>query len=269
MWDWTRRFLSATQSWNRYAYVLNSPLMYVDPSGMYHCAPNATPTAGNGLNCGSISDSGMGGLGGVVFLPGDSIVSLGDDGVDTFSVDAGTWGFLGDFGASSSGSSSGFTLGIRAPGQSYKQCLAQNAHTYSAGGALELAANVATGTNTDYSSNRAVDFVTGNSINSVLFGSATDAGLAGAGQAPGLIDAGMGAVTTYGRRTGTSLAALNLAGNGGVPKALSEAGGRLATKSFFSTVGNALNLGLSAATRLGIDIGLTGAELIGCAIPQS
>ncbi len=169
----------------------------------------------------------------------------------------------------SGNTSGGFTIGIRAPGQSYKQCLAQNAHTYSAGGALELAANVATGTNTDYSSNRAVDFVTGNSINSVLFGSATDAGLSGVGQAPGLIDAGMGAVTTYGRRTGTGLAALNLAGNGGVPKALSEAGGRLATKSFFSTVGKALNLGLSTATRLGIDIGLTGAELIGCAFPQS
>jgi RHS repeat-associated protein len=28
------------QSWNRYAYVLNNPLMYIDPLGMNVCAPN-------------------------------------------------------------------------------------------------------------------------------------------------------------------------------------------------------------------------------------
>jgi hypothetical protein len=165
-----------------------------------------------------------------------------------------------------SGNSSGFTLGIRAPGQTYKQCLAANAHTYSAGGAAELAVNVATGTNTDITSNRAVDFFTGNSVNSFLFGNATDAGLAAAGQAPGALEVGVGVGLTYGRRTSGSIA-LNLAGNGGLPQALSSSTGGL--RSVLGSVGNALNLGLKASTRFGIDLGLTGAEAIGCAIPRS
>ena len=154
------------------------------------------------------------------------------------------------------GDSSGFTLGIRAPGQTYKQCLAANAHTYSAGGAAELAVNVATGTNTDITSNRAVDFFTGNSVNS----------LAAAGQAPGALEAGVGAGLTYGRRTSGSIA-LNLAGKGGLAQALSSSTSGL--RSVLGSVGNALNLGLKASTRFGIDLGLTGAEAIGCAIPRS
>lgn len=165
-----------------------------------------------------------------------------------------------------SGNSSGFTLGIRAPGQSFKQCLAQNAHTYSAGGATELAINVATGTNTDITSNRAVDFFTGNLVSSVAFGNGTDAALAGAGQVPGLLDAGTGQVLSYGGRTST-ITYLNLAGKGGLPRALGSSTGGL--KPVLGTIGDALNLGLKASTRLGIDIGLTGAELIGCSIPQS
>jgi RHS repeat-associated protein len=39
----------------------------------------------------------------------------------------------------------GFTIGIRAPGQTWSQCMAANANTYSIGGAFELTANVATG----------------------------------------------------------------------------------------------------------------------------
>lgn len=164
------------------------------------------------------------------------------------------------------GNSSGFTLGIRAPGQTYKQCLAANAHTYSAGGALELGYDVASGKNTDITSNRAVDFFTGNSVGSVLFGNATDAGLAAAGQAPGALEAGVGVGLTYGRRTSGSIA-LNLAGKGGLPQALSSSTGGL--RSVLGSVGNVLNLGLKASTRLGIDLGLTGAEAIGCAIPRS
>lgn len=56
----------------------------------------------------------MGGGLGLVWLPGDSILSLGFDelgliegGVDTFSWEEGTWAFLGDFGSTSnSGNSS-------------------------------------------------------------------------------------------------------------------------------------------------------------------
>jgi RHS repeat-associated protein len=34
--------LTDPQSWNRYAYVLNSPLRYVDPQGLYECGASVT-----------------------------------------------------------------------------------------------------------------------------------------------------------------------------------------------------------------------------------
>ncbi|MHB8734771.1 MAG: RHS repeat-associated core domain-containing protein [Terriglobales bacterium] len=233
---------SNPQSLNRYAYVANNPLILLDPLGLI-CTTSFT--AGNlSFSCtvwGSLYGGGAGGDHG-------KLVAYSDD------TDR------------PSGNDSGFTLGIRAPGQTYQQCLAANAHTYSAGGAIELAVNVATGTNTSFSSNKAVDFFTGNVINSVLFGDAKDAGLAAAGQAPGVLEAGVGTGLTYGRRTSGSLA-LNLAGKGGLPQALSSSTGGL--RSVLGRVGNVLNLGLKASTRFGIDLGLTGAEAIGCAIPQS
>lgn len=56
-----------------------------------------------------------------------------------------------------------------------------NANSYSIGGSVELAANVATGTNTSYSSNVLVDAVTGNSINTFFFGSTPNAAATMAG----------------------------------------------------------------------------------------
>ena len=53
------------QSWNRYAYVMNNPLAYADPSGMHPCAPNATGNQGskngNGPCSGGISSTMMSG----------------------------------------------------------------------------------------------------------------------------------------------------------------------------------------------------------------
>jgi RHS repeat-associated protein len=40
------------QSWNRYAYVLNSPLIYADPTGMNHCAPIPGQSSDNPSSCG-------------------------------------------------------------------------------------------------------------------------------------------------------------------------------------------------------------------------
>ena len=60
---------------------------------------------------------------------------------------------------------------------------------------LELAANVATGTDTSYSSNFVVSAVTGNSINSLLFGSPSDAATAMAANAPSITSAAMGSAT--------------------------------------------------------------------------
>jgi len=88
--------------------------------------------------------------------------------------------------------------------------------------------------------------------------------LAAAGQAPGALEAGVGAGLTYGRRTSGSIA-LNLAGKGGLPQALSSSTGGL--RSVLGSVGSALNFDLKASTRFAIDLGLTGAEAVGCAIP--
>jgi RHS repeat-associated protein len=47
------------QSWNRYAYVLNSPLTYIDPYGLNHCAPTQSGRSQNGPCAGGISSAGM------------------------------------------------------------------------------------------------------------------------------------------------------------------------------------------------------------------
>src|ERR1700735_5441367 len=182
--------LTDPQSWNRYAYVRNSPVLFADFLGLT-CFKKVTNDDGS---IGIMNEE----------LPYDNESDCNSHGgswitsTTTIQVNGG----VPDGGDPTSpvlplpdppgfsGNSSGFTLGIRAPGQTYKQCLAANAHTYSAGGAAELAVNVATGTNTDITSNRAVDFFTGNSVNSFLFGNATDAGLAAAGQDPGALEAG-------------------------------------------------------------------------------
>ena len=99
--------------------------------------------------------------------------------------------------------------------------MAQNANTHSLGGATELAANVARGTNTDFSSNPLISAFTGNAINGILWGEPADAAETAATVAPDVTRVGMGVVTTFGRRT-SDIMSLNLAGNGGLPTALSS-----------------------------------------------
>jgi hypothetical protein len=143
--------------------------------------------------------------------------------------------------------------------------MSANANTYSIGGSVELAVNVATGTNTSYSSNALVGAVTGNSVNTFFFGSGADAGAGMAANAPGLVSTAMGSSITYGRNS-TEIMALNIARAGGAPQALSQAS--RGAKALLGKVGNALTLGMSFATRTAVDIGFTGAEAINCAIPQ-
>lgn len=272
------------QSWNRYAYVVNSPLMLIDPTGL-DCQ---ALWGGSGVTviCDPIDGGGgaNGAGGGLAGGGGCTVENMPDRYADLVAAGyglpeddeyymaamqppqrgCGNGGGGNGRQGSTDKRPGGFTLGIRASNQTFKQCLTQNAHTYSAGGATELALNVATGTNTDITSNGVIDFFTGNLVNSLAFGDLKDAGLAGAAQVPGLVDAGLGQVLTHSRRT-SSITSLNLAGEGGLPKALGSSTTGL--KSALGRVGDILNLGLKASTRLGIDIGLTGAELIGCSIP--
>src|SRR5579883_997305 len=154
-------------------------------------------------------------------------------------------------------SPSGFTLGVRQKSQTWKQCMEANKNTYSLGGAVELTVNAATGTNSNISESTSV--ITGNGITDTLFGDPTDiaktAGLATA-------EAGAGTTLTWGRRT-SDLVSMNLAGKGGLPKALGSSGANGLLKS----LGKALNAGLDEAEKLAVDLGLAGAEAIGCSIP--
>jgi hypothetical protein len=165
-----------------------------------------------------------------------------------------------------SGASTGFTLGLRRKGETFQQCMARNANTYSMGGAAELTFNALTGTNSSYLSATIPNAVFGNNINTFLFGSTGQAGASASGQAPGLVSTAMGSALSYGRRT-ADIMSLNLTGiPGGPPLALSQASAGV--QSALGSVGNVLNLGMSASTRLGVDAAFTAAEAIGCSISQ-
>ncbi len=60
--------------------------------------------------------------------------------------------------------------------------------------------------------------------------------------------------------------ALNLAGKGGLPQALSSSSRGL--KALLGSASKALNLGLEASVKAAIDAGLAGAEIIGCSIKR-
>ena len=162
------------------------------------------------------------------------------------------------------GGGSEFTFGVRAPNQTFNQCMVQHAQDYSIVGAVDLAAG-AVAIDSNLSSYTAGQALGGNNINSLLFGSTSSVATTFAGQTPGLVSTAMGSSVTYGRRT-ADITSLNLAGKGGLPRALSQASAGV--KSVLGTVGKALNLGLKTSARFAIDLGLTGAEAIGCSIPQ-
>jgi RHS repeat-associated protein len=266
--------LADPQSLNLYAYVLNNPTTLIDLSGLDPCPPpydqntcvqvfGGGGMGGNGNGCPTTFGAGRVHLIGAA-MPAD-FRPLWE------GPPCGPSGGGGSPHGPSPGArqqpqqSPGFTLGIRAPGQTYGACMAANANTYSLGGSVELGINVATGTNTSFSSNPLVSAVTGNSINSLLFGSTADAAGTMAASAPGLVSTAMGTATTFGRRT-SSIMSLNLAGAGGLPMALSPASAGV--KSALGSIGNVLSLGLSFLERTAVDTAFTGAEAINCAIPQ-
>jgi hypothetical protein len=236
------------QSWNRYAYVINSPLSYVDPLGL---------DCGNGTTSDFAPDSGA--TFKVIAIgscPSDPLAGFGL----TTSLGSSNWAILRgtDLDVKSPRNplvpaNNGFTLGIRAPGQTWSQCMAANANTYSIGGATELTVNVATGTSSNISQTTSI--VTGNGITGLIFEGP------GAGDFLSAAGSGAGSALTYGRRT-SSIMSLNLAGSGGLPQALGSTG----AQGFFQTAGKWLNLGLDEAEKFAVDAGLAGAESINCAI---
>ena len=142
------------QSLNRYAYVGNDPVNWIDQNGLERwysigdCVYHSTSTSnwnGNTMYVDVVTET--------VFC-----ASGGGNNLHTVTGDE------------SGRDAGGFTLGIRVPNQSFGQCMEQNGNMYSIGGSIELGANVATGTNTSYSSNRYVSAITGNSINALAFG---------------------------------------------------------------------------------------------------
>ena len=151
--------------------------------------------------------------------------------------------------------------GIRAPGQTFQQCMEQHAQDYSIGGAIDLASDVTTGSDLNLKGNPLL----GNGITGVLYGSPEEAATDLALNVPDVAQRAIGSSLSYGRRT-TDILALNLAGKGGVPQALSN--GLAKVKSVFGDLADIVNLGLSQEARLGIDIGSALAEGLGCSLPQ-
>jgi hypothetical protein len=98
-----------------------------------------------------------------------------------------------------------------------------------------------------------------------LAGSFEDIATTAGTLAPDLLNSAIGSTTTFGRRT-SNILALNLAGKGGLPQALSSSSGGL--KSLLGAASKALNLGLDASLKAAIDAGLAGAEVIGCLVPR-
>ncbi len=242
------------QSWNRYAYVANQPLSAIDPLGL---SPPADATVYlsymNFDEWIQETQFDMGGGWGAPVVPHS-------DAKPDHPYSPGTGSFSG---IATNPQSTGFTLSIRQPGQTFGACMAANANTYSLGGSFELAFDVATGKNTNVS--HYLSAVVGNSINSFFFGSTAEAAGDMAAATPSLASSSMGSVTTYGRRT-SDILSLNLEGAGGLPAALSPASARV--KSVLGAIGDILNLDLSFTERFSIDAAFTGAEAIDCAIPR-
>ncbi len=149
--------------------------------------------------------------------------------------------------------------------------MTEHAQEYSLAGLADAVIVIGFNKDIGIRENAAANFLIGNHMNGILFGSGGEAAMIGVHSMPEAAAEGMGNVLTYGR-TQTQLIGMNLSGNywDAVPDALSRAGKLEATavKGGLKSVGKALNLGLSLVERVTIDATLTTAEALNCAGPQ-
>src|SRR5262249_55691814 len=141
------------------------------------------------------------------------------------------------------GGGSGFTFGIRASGQTYRQCLSANTSNYSL--------NTFAGTD---------NFFLGNDVGEILFGDTkegTTGLIVGHGGAESL-EAGVGEVMTAGRRT-ASITSMNIPGKTGPATRILAKTGAEKLAGWLTGV---------AELKLAADVGLTGAEAIGCLVAR-
>jgi hypothetical protein len=254
--------LSNPQSLNRYSYAQNDPLDLVDPLGLLNCPPGQHPhrtIAGGGEHCVHDDDN----------AGGSRPTSIGP--ISAECLLESLWAFEGNWSqeaamltcesdyktrlyslinaaaenrARLNKPANNFTLGVRAPGQTFSQCLSSNAGNYSIAGVFNI-------------QNEAGKFLLGNDAANILFADRAEgaAGLALAEGGSRGFEAGVGTAGTFGRRT-ASIFSLNLAGKTGpAPMILGKTG----AAKIVGVVSGAAEL------KLAVDIGLTGAEAIGCA----
>ncbi len=152
----------------------------------------------------------------------------------------------------------GFTLGVRAPGQSFNDCMKANAGNYSLLGVADFALDA----NGQIANNFWLGFTPASNTVTNVYNAATGSLTSLLQAGPTIVAAGMGTVVTSGRRT-SSIMSLNLSGTPGGPKAGFPALG--------SAPSNAARAAKAAAgaLKLAIDTGFFLAEAVGCSMPMN